>query len=143
MGVDLKTEMGFRSNPIDSFSSCLKIKKKISAAKFTKHFGRQAALVKKSPETADWGKLGCLGFHPSATVSQVRRAAALLPAKGLPAGEQRVVDLLRLLLIKRGVELAGWRRCEGQLNKKRVRIKQLEEQVKKLQEIELLLQKGG
>lgn len=142
MGFDLKTEMGLRSNPIESFSSCLKIKKKMAPAKFARLFDREAALVKKNPATADWGKLGCLGFHPAATVPQVRRAAALLPAKGLPTGEQRVVELLRQLLIRRGVELTGSRQCEGLLKKKRVRVKQLEEQVKKLQEIELLLQKG-
>ncbi len=142
MGIDLKTEMGLRPNAIESLDRCLKIKKKMSPAKFTKLFGREASLVKKNPTTADWGKLGCLGFHSSATVSQVRKAATLLPTKGLPAGEQRVVDLLRELLKRRATELADLRKCTVQQQKERARIKQLEEQVKKLQEIELLLQKG-
>ncbi len=143
MGVDLKTEMGLRPDPVDSFSRCLKVEKKMSRAKFTKLFVKEASRVKKNPAIADWGKLGCLGFHPSASVSQVKRAAALLPDKGLPSEERLVVDLLRVLLKRRAVELAGSRKCWIRLQKKRVQVKQLEEQVKKLQEIELLLQKGN
>ena len=140
-GVDLKTEIGMRSDPVETFSGCIKQYKSIPAAKLKKLFEKEVAIVRKNRSAADWGNLACLAFNESATVFQVKTAALLLPEEELSSEEEMVVGLLRVLLNRRAATLDKLGNLEKKLDNNLKVLNTFKGQVLRLQEIEGLLEK--
>jgi len=128
-----------RPDSVETFRECIQQHQSIPAAKFVKQFERQAAFVRKSRSTADWGNMACLAFNESATSFQAKTAALLLPGKNLASDEKIVVGLLRVLLHKRAITLGKLGDLEKQLNNSLDVLNKLKGQIERLQEIEGLL----
>jgi len=130
MGVDVKTEIGIRQDPIETFSQCLQNHPVLSADELGKQFYRETALMRRNRSGTDWGRMVCLAFNESATAFQAKTAARLLPTVDLSSNEEMVVGLLRGLLDQRALTLGRLTKLEKQLENSLTVLKSLKDQLK-------------
>ena len=142
LGVDLKTELGIRSDSVETFAGCIRQQKTVAASELKKLFQKEAAVFEKNKVSGDWGKMVCLAFNKSATVWEVRTTLSLLPKEKLSSREEVIISLLRPLLDQRARSLSRLVLLQKRLNSNLETIDMLKEQVEKLQAIEGLLEKN-
>lgn len=135
-GVDVKTEIGMRPNPVESFFQCVQQNRAMSVVELKKEFDRQATIVGKNRLDANWGPLACLAFHESATVRQIKTTLSLFPEKEISHEEQEMLSLLRVLLGRRVTILDQLGSLEEELGEKSNELEKLQKQVDRLEAIE-------
>lgn len=140
-GFDLKTELGIRSDPIETFTRCLQQQKEMSAGELSTFLQKETVGLQKDGGSGDWGKMVCLAFHQSATSLQVKTVLSLIPKENRSAREELIIGLLKPLLEQRVKNATHLEQIENQLKNNFDTIDTLQEQIEKLQEIEGLLEK--
>jgi len=141
-GVDLKTSLGIRPDPIENFAECIKKHETIPVRELEKILQEEVESVRKNKASGDWGSIVCLAFNENASASQIETVMTVLSEQEASVRQDRFVGMVRSLLRQRAECLTRLGSLERQLDNNIKAMNKLRVQIEKLQGIEELLEKN-